>query len=346
MLQNFKFDELIECINNTYNISVLNIEEINMNWGSRLCCKVKSHEERFFLKEKPFYLDKKEFEHALEIYSIFETKGVKIANIKRTMKHKLTFNFSNRIFCLIKWLDGDKLWYIKESNNYFELGETCACLACASMELPKGEVTIPLCREEQLLDITENSINMLFEVLKKNFCAERYSFNKKIVEFERKLIKQYNSINWDKFEYSWLHGDFHGNNVIKNKGNQLYIIDYDDLFWGYRLIDLVWCCVIHSVWILEKLKIRNSIDYSIMKNIVKGYKKRIKLSEAEKASFDFVFRVLILRSLIEMFSLTDETVKVSENVKNDFSKSVIKILNILENYEHKKIIKEIIEKEG
>jgi Ser/Thr protein kinase RdoA (MazF antagonist) len=339
-------NKLIEKVNNIYNLKINKIESILTSWGNRVCLELNDDKGRFFLKEKPFYLKCEEYEQALSTYSMFKRQGLEVASILRTNSNNVTFNFKERTFCMIEWVEGNVLLNVDNLKDYEQMGLMCAKMAIISKELPKGETTVPDCRESQLIDISFNSIEMTIEILRENLNLENSYIKLLLNKLSNQIIKDYKKVEWNKLNMSWLHGDFHGNNIVKNIKLDFTIIDYDDLFWGYRILDVVWCCVIHSVWNVNELNVRENLDHDTLKAILSGYVNKLEITNVEKESFNYIFKVMIIRSLIEMYSITDETNTIASETKNSLEKCFLKAINMITKLENDMTIEKIIKESG
>lgn len=53
------------------------------------------------------------------------------------------------------------------------------------------------------------------------------------------LKKRYNEIDFSKMPKSFIHGDLHKGNIMKDKENKLYLIDFASCGYSYHIIDIV-----------------------------------------------------------------------------------------------------------
>lgn len=54
-----------------------------------------------------------------------------------------------------------------------------------------------------------------------------------------KLKEEYDKIDFSKMPKCFIHGDFHKGNIMKDKENNLYLIDFSSCGYSYRIIDVV-----------------------------------------------------------------------------------------------------------
>ena len=53
------------------------------------------------------------------------------------------------------------------------------------------------------------------------------------------FIKKHNKINFDNLPKCYVHGDLIQTNIVKDKSNELWLIDFDSSGYGYRILDIV-----------------------------------------------------------------------------------------------------------
>ncbi len=70
-----------------------------------------------------------------------------------------------------------------------------------------------------------------------NLCIPYLDEQWKIIGEE--LKKRYNKIDFSKMPKSFIHGDLHKGNIMKDKENKLYLIDFASCGYSYHIIDIV-----------------------------------------------------------------------------------------------------------
>ena len=101
-----------------------------------------------------------------------------------------------------------------------------------------------------------------------------------------KLQKKFKEIDFDKLVYSFVHGDIISSNVIKDKNNKLWIIDYAVSNYLPRIVDLV---VSSCNLCLDPDSKDNSLKKIRM--IITEYEKYNKLSKYEKEMLPLFFEL-------------------------------------------------------
>lgn len=113
---------------------------------------------------------------------------------------------------------------------------------------------------------------------KKNYSDKKY------IDVFNKLTNQLEKVNFNKLVYSFVHGDIISSNVMKDKNNKLWIIDFAVSNYLPRIVDLA---VTSCNLCLNPTSKAKTIESTKM--ILEEYQKYIKLNEYELETFPLFY---------------------------------------------------------
>ncbi|EML6324643.1 phosphotransferase [Bacillus cereus] len=312
------FDQ--DLLKHTTRIYGVNWTIFDKNHSKTICIKWILEDEygkKYFLKEKPYYLNNEEFKNTIEFHSILRSKGIHTPYILKNKSENRIFKFANRMFVIYEWVEGNTL-SPKNSNDLTALGMQLAIFHKLKLN-KQGSWNSPLCRYLHFLDIRKKDMNEIFKILN-SFGPDDAELSTLINELQRWISFNEKTIDWDKLEKSWLHGDPHLFNFIKKINGEMVFIDLDDMHWGYRLSDLIWAITICCIWDWDTVNanpiIRESINSEVLSKIIDSYEQVSGLNEMEKKAIPYFLVAMIIKSVVCIKGLI-------RNSKNLASKDVI-----------------------
>lgn len=276
----------------------------------------------YLLKEKPYYLSANEYEVALNISQQLRKEGILTPPVLKGTKGYTLYHHQ-------KYYSVQQ--YIESNNNVIDhvekLGEVAAMLSQKSdrIDMAKG-ADKPSCRSLHFLDIDANSMAKSFQVMKQYVAGDQMKW---IDQAEARFFRY--EINLKSLPMSWVHGDLHVYNTVFTKQG-MYLIDFDDIHWNVRIVDLVWPCIIHGVWdwpqVNQQPMLKEEMDIQGVKRLLQHYEKKEHLTFYEKKYLPAVFYALFIKSFICIEGLIRNSKQQSNHV------IVQKIKNMLLLAEH------------
>ncbi|GEM_PF-6043749 len=284
------------------------------------------------MKEKPFYLSNTEFINSIEIQHKLYENCVPTCNIYKAKNNKLYANINNSIVFLQEWIEGKSLNY-EDYKDLNTLGMLAGKLINGSSGINNDEnIELSRYRKIHMLDVSKESIDITINIIK------RYlkDYNAQLIEYlddiQAYLNNERNKINWIELPKSLIHGDMHCYNIIKTINDENVIIDFDDTFFSYRLVDVSWASALHGTWKWDKdcknVILNSKFDIRALKNIMNGFQKYITLTNEEIKAFKYFLLIMIIRSLVVMYDLAD-TFSTKYNIIN--MASINRIIKIFYN---------------
>ncbi|MBS5620718.1 phosphotransferase [Eubacterium sp.] len=98
-----------------------------------------------------------------------------------------------------------------------------------------------------------------------------------------------------------IHGDAHPYNVLMDNG-KISWIDFTDVHYDIRTIDIVWFIVFSLCWD-EEYKYMKTFDVRCVKRFIDAYNSINKLYEVELENLPFIFAILLVYSMFSVHSL-------------------------------------------
>lgn len=145
-------------------------------------------------------------------------------------------------------------------------------------------------------------------------------------ELINKIYQEVESLNLNILPKNIIHSDIKKENLLVND-NELYLIDFGNVYVGNRLIDLIRVIM----WFFIK---NNNYDFNGMKSFILQYlKKGLHLNQVEKSSVNLLIKYCILYNLLKDVYLYEKNILNNNYIENN---SLI-WLNALKN--EKKLMK-------
>lgn len=251
---------------------------------------------KYILKEKPYYLTQREYEMSLFIsQQLLENQMFTPKIIKAPSGY--TINVNHQRYALQEYIEPDPTAYPLFHDQMSEIGVIAADLYKKSKYINmQKRKDIPKCRSIHLLDVDSRSMQQAVKILKQYVSGD----NLKYVIQTESLI-QTKVIDKANLPFSWVHGDLHIYNTISHRKG-MYVIDFDDIHWNYRIVDLIWPCIIHGVWNWYKYddspSLKQQFDKHIINHIISSYVNITDLTDVERGIFPQIFYALLIKSFI------------------------------------------------
>ncbi|MCM3444726.1 phosphotransferase enzyme family protein [Metabacillus halosaccharovorans] len=310
---NIEIKKFLNELCSSYNIPNLKIVSKLGTWGEQIRWHVKTNTGtgNFFIKEKPFYLSNSEYIQTLNIQNrLTNVNDLNFPRVIENSKNNLTFTYQSRKFSVQEWIPGSLL-IPEQKTDLFEIGKIAAKFQLSINGTPPGVNTVPKCRTTHFPDVSYSAILNMSKILK------RVSNNnhEKIIDNLLNSIKNSDS-QLSSLPLAWIHGDLHCYNVIRSYQSKYYLIDFDDINWGYRLSDVAWPCIISSAWGWRDSKVvpilAEKLNESAINTVVNGYVKVINLTEIEKQIFPHFLQTFLIMSYINVRGLAYQATKIEE----------------------------------
>ncbi|WP_157967854.1 phosphotransferase enzyme family protein [Paraliobacillus sp. X-1268] len=334
--------DLINYIQITYkfkDLQVVNSLESEDRQNIRLLM-LDSDKKLLFLKEKAFYLTQKDYLKNLQIQTKLNQKGMLVPKVLTTKNESMHLTWNGRSFIVQEWITG-KMLNPYNLSDLIDLGKLIAEFQKnASFILYDEDIQQPY---KHSSDGSIRSLNRMFEILHNvalmtNQEYGMYDTFKKIkVWFQEQQLL----VNFDKLLSSWVHGDIHSYNVIKDTTSKLIPIDLDDLHYGYSIADLSWACIISSAWdwtfVSKQLYLKKSLCRESISQIIEGYENNKNLSLDEMKSLPYFLGFALINSFINVNSLFYcKHSTLPTNFNNQLDKIISMLLDIERTYKYKK----------
>lgn len=314
---------LIDCISVSYPITwYKDYEKLDISGNIKWILKDVSGN-KYFLKEKPYYLNNSEFAATFPFYSLLTIKGIRTPIVLATLNGSLSIEVNNRIFILLKWVEGIS-FSSRDERDLVELGLINASLHIINNEI-QGNWESPECRLIHFIDVRPDAIGKMCGLLN-SYDPNHLLLNQITNEFKLWLQEKEKVVHWNDLPTSWLHGDLHSFNVIRKPDGETVLLDLDDIHWGYRLSDITWTIAICCFWDWKSMtsppRLRTSFDQQAARSLLRGYEQASPLTNFERKALPYFLGAMLIKSLICIESLI-------RNSKGYTSTEVIKLLQKL-----------------
>ncbi|WP_077296770.1 SDR family NAD(P)-dependent oxidoreductase [Virgibacillus pantothenticus] len=326
---------ILALIEDSYNLKLNNNIRKLGRWGDSIRWVIDGENKKFFLKEKPYYLDDTEYSFHRKLQSYLYNNGGPVVNIHSTVDQNLELKTeSAKVYELQEWIEGRTL----SSNSLEDLEDMGVSLSEFSL-LSEGfyshyenDWTSPKCRSIYFPTKRSDYIKKM-DVIKNNL-EKVNTINSRQFEYILSWINNaFAKVNWRELPQSYIHGDAHLYNCIRNNENKVLLVDLDDARWDYRITDLAWCCSISGCikWDKEYSvpRINSRINVKNIQHIIRGYSKNIKLTTPEIQFFPFVLGLNLILSFINCLGLDDGELPFDFNEQVNILSHMLKDINSL-----------------
>ncbi|WP_170875176.1 phosphotransferase [Virgibacillus pantothenticus] len=333
-------DQLIlSFIEQGYQIEVESILHKLGRWGESVRWLINGKTNKFLLKEKPYYLDEEDFAFQRKLQEFLYQKGGPVARIVRTGNDKLEAKTpSGRTFELQYWIEGQRL-SPSNKNDLIDIGSSIALFAILTrgFNSSRNNWELPKCRPIHF-PINKSDFIKKMELIKDSLTELNINNLEHYAATLRWVESAYANINWGFLPESYIHGDAHLFNAVRDEYNKVILVDLDDSRWDYRITDLVWCCSISSCiqWDIEysEPRINSDINLKNIHYLLVGYNKVTELTEEELNSFPNLLGLNLIMSFILCLGLDEG--KIPFDVHEQLI-TLNEILNKIENLDVKNI---------
>ncbi|MEK5521653.1 phosphotransferase [Heyndrickxia sp. FSL W8-0423] len=303
---------LLELLENKYNITNPKVVKKYGTWGDSVRWRVQSDYGHFFLKEKPYYLQFEEFVQVLDYQKFLRKSGIQTAQLKETVEKQSFFVWNKRVFALHEWLFG-RVLFPDDENDLKELGNLAGEIAKQTVNMEGERLITPKCSEINFPKITNNSFHKYINILF-NYFDEKNRLDKLVsnrLDDLKFLLEDFQGIvDFSQLTCSWIHGDLHYYNVIREyKSNILIPIDLDDAHWNYSLIDIAWQCILVSAWYWPNMNnkpiLKQEIEIEKIYTLFDGFMKKAPVNGKDLIAFKYFLSVILIYSIICMDELNE-----------------------------------------
>lgn len=226
-----------------YNLENSLIEDIKFkNTDKQRAVYKVTKENKIFCLKKVYYNSKK----LLFVYSAIEwwyRFGINVPKILPTINNSRYVNYNNMLFILTPWIDGTKCDYDNENHVNFIMGNLARMHKVSNDFFPMpGSEIVTSC------NILYNSLHKHWQnILQYSNFAFKYKdpFSKlyiehfntfsKLAEISSHISYGINNLNLSK---SLCHEDYVNKNIIFDKGDNLWVIDFDKVSLDYIAHDI------------------------------------------------------------------------------------------------------------
>ena len=211
------------------------------------------------------YKSKEDFENFVKIYELFIKNRVRtpklIKNNTDDFVLSIIFEEINVNLCVLECIDGKDLYSLNKKITKEDIDKLVNLIVSIHRINAKYKIKYD---------------NYSFIKLKENFEKNKSMLPKWLINDISVFLECYNKIDFTRLPNCFIHTDLASTNIIKDKKNKLYVIDYASAGSGIRILDIVVCinrCIFDYT----------DIDYSLKmeKYFIEKYQKYIKLEEYE-----------------------------------------------------------------
>lgn len=330
---------LLDRISEEYKINEIRIDERFGTWGTNIRWKlIDSNDTYYFLKEKPHYLKDNEFRKSLLYQQLLLKNGILAPKIYLTLtKHKDYFRYENRCFVLMEWIHGIKLG-CTDYQDIVNLGGLAGEISLKTKNIiDEKNWKSPRSRYLFLPEISKKAPKKYYDLLKfKNLLdsPEVISLLEESLEILNNLEKR---VIWGGLTESWIHGDLHHHNVIRQiETNKLVAFDFDDCHWGYSLTEVAWQSILLGAWYWPSLNdgpiLRKEIDFILIEKLLNGVSITNLLSKEDYESLPYFLGVILFYSIISIKQINEQEFNLDVDEFNGMLLTMNEMLKkILEN---------------
>jgi len=185
----------------------------------------------------------------------------KLLESKRSNFHTITVNNTNLRFCVMEYIDGESYYFLKHKPNIDEI----KILAHQSALINSMEIKPEFIYDEWAV------INFSSEFQKKG----KYLTQKDLMVVDP-LMKKFKNIDIEKLPHCFVHGDIISTNVIKDKNEKIWIIDFAVSNYYPRIQELAILACNMFFDENDKSKSKNNLEVALGE-----YQKTIMLTQKE-----------------------------------------------------------------
>lgn len=210
--KNFLFEEY----KGSYLIST-GIEDLNY----RLEVKDKKYLIKIFNNER----DKKQILDYIIKYNLLEENRIKCPRIiKKDEAINIEIDGIQLFLIIMEYLEGEDLYSSQESITQEQLEDLIEIIK----DVHKIQNKIECIYDDYHISNFNKTYDMCISYMEEKW-----------INIGIKLKKEYKKIDFSKMPKTFIHGDLHKGNILKDKQNELYLIDFASCGYSYRIIDIV-----------------------------------------------------------------------------------------------------------
>lgn len=211
--QNYNLGKFIS--NNIITVGYEDFNYILVSSTGKYCIKIFNKNRTDNDCEK--YIDRIELSNKLEVNS------PKALNINNELLYNLNLNNQKYRICVFEYIDG---------HSFFELDE-----------IPNKEEIKDIIKQMSIIHNSELESEFIYDCwtitnFDKEFEDKKRYVNDNDLKTLEKVYERFSKVDLHKLPYSFVHGDIISTNVLKDKNNKLWIIDYAVSNYLPRIVDL------------------------------------------------------------------------------------------------------------
>lgn len=239
--------------------------------------------------------DCKNYIDRIELSSKINVNSPKIYKYKESALVSIKIKENTYRFCVFEYIDG---------NSFFDLNE-----------IPTENEIKEIIRQMAIIHNSKLESNFIYDMwtitnYKKEFQLKSKYLNQEDLKILKKLYNKYEKVKLELLPYSFVHGDIISTNVLKDKNNKLWIIDYAVSNYLPRIVDLA----VSSCNLCLNPNNKEETQYKI-KFILNEYQKYNKLTNYEKKILPLFFD---LANAMGILQTCYQNAIGNESEENDF----------------------------
>jgi len=231
----------------------------------------------------------------IQIIDFLYKKKIPVARISKLENGKELLIYNKKKIIIQKFIKGKA----KKNYNVSTLKNVAKKFGKMSKNLLKLKI----------LDRSEWEKNHQFDLIKK------FSKNKTFdLKNEAKLLlKELNKLDKKKLRKSFIHGDFHGVNLLIQNNKLKAIIDFDDAHKDYLAYEI-------AVFIIDPLIREKSFDKKLARIFFKEYQNQLKIKKEEKKAIYLFIKHRLLGIIINC----QKQIEIHPDKKKHLLKDIIR----------------------
>lgn len=200
-----------------------------------------------------------------DTYKIFMHNEIKCPNLLKNIYGKylsrLQFDGINITLCLIEYINGRDLYSAHKKITKQDIDKIVNLL-----------VSIHNIKDIYEIEYDQYSCMKLNKVIEEN----KNKIPKNLLNDVHSFLKEYNNVDFDRLSTCYIHADLACSNIIKDKENELFAIDFIQSGTGIRLLDIV-IVINRCIFNYKNIKYSKKME----RYFLEKYQEKIKLTEYE-----------------------------------------------------------------
>lgn len=305
---------ILQKLSEYYSIrSTLKISKIKRSFENSIRWVLSSEDEKYFLKQKHESANLDNFKIGALANKLAGNNSYS-PSINSNNQGDPVMEFNQRYFVLIDWIPDSEEFQI-HPNDIESLVNTITAIIRSN-----DSISIS-CNKEFSSQKNKWSLKnpldyvQYLSYLERLVKGEETSLNDEVTFIKEWLLKVDKIFKKNIYSEKIIHGDLYGDNIIENSKGKLFVIDFDDTYFGYLMSEIATSICFYSGF--EKQEDRYTIkkfDWNLSNRLFSNFLKNIALSKIDQTSLNLFLGLSYIRLLIDLNDL-DEAIVLPEEVK-------------------------------